>query len=530
MSINRKALFGFTVVLSMSVSLGLVDNIYDIVEASEESVVRIQGNDRYETSALISQKSYLSSDTVFIANAMNFADALAGVPLAYQQDAPILMAYGTKLKASVVQEIERLGANKAVILGGEAAISQSIENELSGIGLSIQRISGDDRFETSALIADELEMNTPTNKAVVVDGMNFADAMSIAPFAAQENMPIYLTKTQGLQNAEELDAYSKTYIVGGENAVSYNVEAVLNNVTRLAGLDRYETNREVINHFGFVSKELYVATGLNFADALTGSVLAARQQSAVALVKGDVHPKLLNYLDITPVNGFIILGGEAAVSMRVEQTLESYFNPIYDPDALDLPNPEDLPLDDMYIELNNNIPFFTNEELEVSEPFHTYEPLDELGRVGVAEALLDVELMPADERGSIGHIQPTGWNQWNYDIVPGGWLYNRSHLIGHQLTGYDGRDNLMTGTRQFNVEGMLPFENFVASVVEDTEMQVRYRITPIFEEDNLLAHGIIMEGFSLDDNGASLTFNIFVPNQQDGIELDYRTGAHQLAE
>ena len=203
---------------------------------------------------------------------------------------------------------------------------------------------------------------------------------------------------------------------------------------------------------------------------------------------------------------------------------------VFDIDALELPEPEDLPLDTVYIEVNENIPLFTNEELEVSEPFQSYETEDDLGRVGVADALLDVELMPAEQRGSIGHIDPSGWNQGNYEIVSGNWLYNRSHLIGHQMTGYDGRDNLMTGTRQFNVEGMLPFENFVADVVEDTEMQVRYRVTPLFEEDNLLSHGILMEGFSVDDNGETLTFNVFVPNQQDGIELDYETGEHELVE
>ena len=196
----------------------------------------------------------------------------------------------------------------------------------------------------------------------------------------------------------------------------------------------------------------------------------------------------------------------------------------------DIPGPDDLPIDSLYLEVNDNIPFFTNEELEVSEPFHTYADLDELGRVGVAEALLDIDLMPAEQRGSIGHIEPTGWNQGNYEIVSGNWLYNRSHLIGHQMTGYDGRENLMTGTRQFNAEGMLPFENFVANVVEETEMQVRYRITPLFEGDNLLAHGIIMEGFSVDDDGETLTFNVFVPNQQDGIELDYETGDHWPAD
>ncbi|MCC5890700.1 MAG: DNA/RNA non-specific endonuclease [Alkalibacterium sp.] len=209
---------------------------------------------------------------------------------------------------------------------------------------------------------------------------------------------------------------------------------------------------------------------------------------------------------------------------------ESESELVYDIESVDLPEPDDLPLETLYIEINDNIPFFTNEELEVSEPFDSYEPKDQLGRVGVAEALLDVDLMPSEERGSIGHIEPSGWNQGNYEVVSGNWLYNRSHLIGHQMTGYDGRENLMTGTRQFNAEGMLPFENFVANVVEEEEMQVRYRVTPLFEGDNLLSHGIVMEGFSVDDDGETLTFNVFVPNQQDGIELDYETGDHELVE
>lgn len=219
---------------------------------------------------------------------------------------------------------------------------------------------------------------------------------------------------------------------------------------------------------------------------------------------------------------------EEAEHEEAEEEPEKNF--VYDIESADLPGPEDLPLDTLYIEVNDNIPFFTTEELEVSEPFDSYTPLDELGRVGVAEALLDIDLMPEDERGSIGHIEPTGWNQGNYEIVSGNWLYNRSHLIGHQMTGYDGRENLMTGTRQFNAEGMLPFENFVANVVEEEEMQVRYRVTPLFEGDNLLSHGIVMEGFSVDDDGETLTFNVFVPNQQDGIELDYETGDHELIE
>lgn len=206
----------------------------------------------------------------------------------------------------------------------------------------------------------------------------------------------------------------------------------------------------------------------------------------------------------------------------------------YSVDLMDLPSADDLPLGEDYIELNNNIPTFTNAELEQVEPYFSFSDLDHLGRVGVADALLDEELMPPEQyqRGGLSHVTPTGWNQNTRgdrvsEMVSGGWLYNRSHLIGHQMAGSDTdvAENLMTGSRQFNVN-MIPFENFVANTVEQG-IQVRYRVTPVFDGDNLLSHGVIMEGFSLDevgDLGDTLTFNIFVPNEQDGITFDYSDG------
>lgn len=212
----------------------------------------------------------------------------------------------------------------------------------------------------------------------------------------------------------------------------------------------------------------------------------------------------------------------------------------YSPDLIDLPSADDLPLGEDYIELNNNIPLFTNADLEISEPYFTFADLDHLGRVGVADALLDESLMPPEqfERGGLGHVTPTGWNQNTRGdrvskMVSGGWLYNRSHLIGHQMAGEDTdvAENLMTGSRQFNVN-MIPFENFVANTVEQG-IQVRFRVTPVFDGDNLLSHGVIMEGFSLDDVGElgdALTFNIFVPNEQDGIVFDYTDGTWEIAD
>lgn len=193
--------------------------------------------------------------------------------------------------------------------------------------------------------------------------------------------------------------------------------------------------------------------------------------------------------------------------------------------------PPSVPAGETYAEVNGNVPLFTNEDISSTEAWEEYGQLDDLGRVTVANAVVGVELMPAEERGDISGVEPTGWNQAEYSIVSGGWLYNRSHLIGHQLTGEDDNvENLMTGTRYFNTEGMLPFENFVANYIEETENHVRYRVTPYFEGDNLLASGVFMEGFSIEDNGEGLSFHIYVPNVQPEVEIDYATGESKYDE
>jgi len=178
-----------------------------------------------------------------------------------------------------------------------------------------------------------------------------------------------------------------------------------------------------------------------------------------------------------------------------------------------------------YVVINDNVPYFSNEDISSTEVYHSNGSLDSLGRVTEANALIGVESMPAEQRGDIGHIEPTGWNQKRYEgIGSGGWLYNRSHLIGHQLTGNDDPENLMTGTRHFNEE-MLLTENFVADYIERTENHVRYRVTPVFESDNLLASGAYMEGFSIEDNGEEIMFNIYIPNRQPNVEINYADGS-----
>lgn len=177
-----------------------------------------------------------------------------------------------------------------------------------------------------------------------------------------------------------------------------------------------------------------------------------------------------------------------------------------------------------YEVINNNVPFFSEEEL-TTESFERYAELDELGRCGAAFACVGIDLMPTEERGTIGMVKPTGWHTVKYDCVDGMYLYNRCHLIGYQLSGENANEkNLITGTRYLNVVGMLPFENIVADYVKETENHVMYRVTPYFEDDNLLADGVLIEAYSVEDEGAGVQFCVFCYNVQPGIEIDYATG------
>ena len=182
-----------------------------------------------------------------------------------------------------------------------------------------------------------------------------------------------------------------------------------------------------------------------------------------------------------------------------------------------------------YVELNGNQPVFTEKEKKDKTAFENYSELDELERCGVAYANICKELMPTEERGAIGHIKPSGWHLIKYDIVDGKYLYNRCHLIGFQLAGENANNkNLITGTRYLNVTGMLPFENMVADYIKETGFHVLYRVTPVFEGDDLLAKGVQMEAYSVEDEGEGICFHVFVYNVQPQIHLDYATGESWL--
>jgi DNA-entry nuclease len=182
-----------------------------------------------------------------------------------------------------------------------------------------------------------------------------------------------------------------------------------------------------------------------------------------------------------------------------------------------------------FVILDDNKPAFSKKDRERTDAFETYSDLDELGRCGVAYANICKELMPTEERGAIGMVKPTGWHTVKYDNVEGKYLYNRCHLIGYQLAGENANEkNLITGTRYLNVTGMLKFEDQVADYVNETNHHVLYRVTPVFEGDNLVASGIEMEAYSVEDKGEGVSFHVFLYNVQPGITIDYATGESWL--
>ncbi|MBS5777960.1 MAG: DNA/RNA non-specific endonuclease [Acholeplasma sp.] len=178
---------------------------------------------------------------------------------------------------------------------------------------------------------------------------------------------------------------------------------------------------------------------------------------------------------------------------------------------------------EIYVTINNNVSTFN--EINYNE---TYSKLDRLGRAGSAYSVISKNSLPTSERGSIGGVKPSGWHTVKYDIVDGKYLYNRCHLIGYQLSGNNSKENLITCTRNMNINGMLPFENKVAEYVKKTGNRVMYRVTPIYKNDNLLANGVQIEAKAIEDE--KFDFNVYIYNVQDGIEINYENGESRVSE
>ncbi|WP_409252051.1 cell wall-binding repeat-containing protein [Bacillus sp. SCS-153A] len=288
--------------------------------AAETKINRISGADRYETSVKVSQTGWSAgAETVVIAVGDNFPDALAGAPLAAKHNAPILLVTKEKIPYGVMKEIERLGAEKAYILGGNSVISPTIESQLKDRGIKVERVAGKNRYETAAKIANLVG----GTKAVVTYGGDFPDSLAIAPVAASQSMPILLTDKNNIpeETKKVLTEYSSFILVGGKGVISENVENNLPNATRIAGKDRYDTSTKVAEKF-FSSQSVntsIIAAGESFADALTGSVLAAKGKAPVLLTQSkNVPAAIKETVEKLGIDQLTIIGGTSVISAEVQ--------------------------------------------------------------------------------------------------------------------------------------------------------------------------------------------------------------------
>ena len=267
---------------------------------------------------------------------------------------------------------------------------------------------------------------------------------------------------------------------------------------------------------------------------LDGDVIGLATGSNTAYINNkpymlDTPPEVINGRTMLPVR-FVAEGVGLGVGWHNEtQTVYIVRNGFdkneYEYILSQLPEKGDSP----YAVINNNKPMFKDYEI-IPASFEYYSKLDELGRCDVAMASVSPETMPTEKRESIASVKPTGWINKKYDCVPSGYLYNRCHLIGFQLTGENANErNLITGTRYLNVEGMLPFENIIDDYVDNTANNVMYRVTPVFINNNLLADGVLLEAYSVYDVGEAVSFCVYCYNVQPNIIIDYLTGESTLA-
>ncbi|WP_270180636.1 cell wall-binding repeat-containing protein [Alkalihalobacillus sp. CinArs1] len=297
-------------------------------EQVEPYIDRIAGEDRYDTAVKIAMHERIEgkAENVVLATGDNFPDALAGAPLAHHLDAPILLTERDTLTKVTEKALELLKTEKVTIVGGKGAISEDVARYIeTDLGIAVNRISGSDRYETAAAIAEKLPTS---NEAIVAYGKDFPDALSIAPVAAQLGMPILLTETDTIPAAtsDVLSDYKSTFAVGGTGVIGKGVFGSLPDPERLAGSDRYETSVAIADYFGRDSQSLTLATGSSYADALTGSVLSAKFSEPMLLTpKAELDPTIEAYIVKNHKYNFTILGGTGAVEKSVEEDIMKLF-------------------------------------------------------------------------------------------------------------------------------------------------------------------------------------------------------------
>lgn len=352
--LRRNKKFMLSVIVATGTLLGIAFNsmLPNSVSAASS---RIWGQDRYETAVEVSKEGWQSSDYVILASGEGYADALCAAPLAKKYNAPILLTDSKDLNKKTKEEIKRLNAKNVLIIGKYASVSKDAEEELSSIVTNVKRLGGNDRYETSVIVAKELGT---VDKVVVTSGNGFADALSIASIAAQENMPILLTGKDSLPAvvkdyiSERKASITNAYVVGGIGSISDRAaEEASQSFIRLGGSDRFETNLKVMEYFKdkINFDNLYVVqadgpTGMEFADALSGSALAVKTSSPVILTYKTIPEKVESFIKekVSDKSSIVVLGGVAAVPETLVEKLESIKSQL-PPKVPETPNPVPTP-------------------------------------------------------------------------------------------------------------------------------------------------------------------------------------------
>ena len=300
----------FLIMLFVSISL------FNSITTSASSIERLAGSNRYETSAKISGK-FSTSDVAVIATGKNYPDALSATPLAKKYNAPIILVEGNKLNKEALNELKRLKVKKVFIVGGTGVVSTNVANEIESLGITVQRVAGKNRYETSYEVAN---LVGTANGAFVTTGLNFADALSVGPIAATLEMPIILVDKN--YPAKSLNI-NKTYVIGGESIVPNQALTNFNNITRIYGSNRYETNKKLINIFkdSIDFSNAYIATGLDFPDALAGGALAAVNKNPIVLTAKTPDANTKAIIKENNITNLTILGGLGVVPTSTVNSL-----------------------------------------------------------------------------------------------------------------------------------------------------------------------------------------------------------------
>jgi len=313
-----------------TISVKLSNNIGNKSSISFETIgnyklangnVRLSGKDRFEVANNVASSGWSTSETVIVVNYVAFADALAAAPLAYKYNAPILLTQANKLTEATRLKIQALKPKNIIIVGGTGSVSLSVSKELHALASSVSRIGGSDRFEVATNIAEQLG---GSDTAIITNGLVFADALSIAPYAARKGYPILLTTSNNLPNStkEALKGKRNALIIGGVGSVSLSVSSQLPSPSRIGGRDRYEVSANIIRQLNLDATNAFLSTGATFADALTGSVLAAKQNAPMLLtIPTRLPDSIKSIINDKGINSFTVLGGTGSVSNTVVSSL-----------------------------------------------------------------------------------------------------------------------------------------------------------------------------------------------------------------